>query len=272
MTAWEARVTRGTAPADRVDAELRYAFAAPVVREAAVWVDLGAGTGIAAGAAFGGERPSARAVLVDADAEALEEARRECGADVAAVVHADLQTAEGTHAVRQAIADLAPAGPVVVTCFGVLHQLADFTALVELLIALGDDGATVVIGVPDDASGALDDPHRRSAWSAGAVEELRRLLPAEAVRLRQVSVRASAIVGGDGGPSAPLGSVDVPAEQAPTTHLIAFGPQAQRLAPVSRARAADLEAERADARRRESDLAYLEARLAALEGAAAVPS
>jgi hypothetical protein len=34
---------------------------------------------------------------------------------------------------------------------------------------------------------------------------------------------------------------------------------------VALARAADLDAERADARRRESDLAYLEARLAQLE-------
>jgi SAM-dependent methyltransferase len=265
MTTWEARVHRGTAPADRVDAELRYAFAAPVVRDAALWVDLGCGTGIAAGGAFADVRPSARAVLVDADAEALEEARRECGADVAAVVHADLETTEGTSAVREALAELAVAGPVVVTCFGVMHQLADFTALVELLIALGEAGATVILSVPDDASGALDDPHRRSAWSAGAVEELRRLLPAEAVQLRQVAVRAAAIVGEQGGPSAPLGAVDVPAHQAPTSFLLAFGPQAQRLAPASRARAADLEAERADARRRESDLAYLEARLAALE-------
>ena len=37
------------------------------------------------------------------------------------------------------------------------------------------------------------------------------------------------------------------------------------LRPVALARAADLDAERADARRRESDLAYLEARLAQLE-------
>jgi hypothetical protein len=46
---------------------------------------------------------------------------------------------------------------------------------------------------------------------------------------------------------------------------LAFGPAAEKLAPASLARVADLDAERADARRRESDLAYLEARLAALE-------
>jgi SAM-dependent methyltransferase len=264
MTSWEARVTRGTAPAHRVDAELRYAFAAPLVREAALWVDLGCGTGVAAGAAWRGDRPAARAILVDAEPDALAEARRESGADVAAVVHADLETAEGAQAVRDAIEEAGVPGAVVVTCFDVLHQLADFTTLVDLLVELGER-ATVILSAPDDAAGALDDPHRRSAWSAGAAEELRRLLPPGAVSLRQVAVRAAAIVPAAGGPTAPLGAVDVGADQAPTAHLLAFGPGAAALAPASLARVADLEAERADARRRESDLAYLEARLAALE-------
>jgi SAM-dependent methyltransferase len=264
MTSWEARVTRGTAPADRVDAELRYTFAAPLVRDAALWIDLGCGTGVAAGAAWRGDRPAARAILVDAEADALAEAQRECGADVVAAVHADLETAQGAQAVRDAIEAAGVPGPVVVTCFDVLQQLADFTTLVDLLVELGER-ATVILSVPDDASGALEDPHRRSAWSAGAAEELRRLLPPGAVSLRQVAVRASAIVGAQGGTTAPLGSVDVPAGQAPTAHLLAFGAGAATLAPASLARVADLEAERADARRRESDLAYLEARLAALE-------
>ena len=58
-------------------------------------------------------------------------------------------------------------------------------------------------------------------------------------------------------------------DRAPAHHLLAFGAGADRLAPVALARAADLDAERADARRRESDLAYLEARLAQLEAPAA---
>jgi hypothetical protein len=179
-------------------------------------------------------------------------------------VHADLGAAEGAAAVRAAIDQAGADGPVVVTCFGLLHQLADFTAAVELLLALGER-ATVVLSVPDDAAGALDDPHRASAWSAGAAEELRRLLPPGALSFRQVPVRASAIVAAAGGGRVPLGDVDVPADPAATDHLLAFGEQAGRLTAAARARAADLNAERADARRRESDLAYLEARLAALE-------
>jgi SAM-dependent methyltransferase len=269
MPTWEARVSRGTAPADRVDAELRYAFAAPLVREAALWIDLGCGTGVPAGAAFAGRPLAGRAILVDHAAEALAEARRETGAEVAAAVEADLSTAEGAAAVRAAVAEAGIEGPRIVTCFDVLHQLTDFTVLVDLLLALGEDGATVVLSVPDDAAGALEDPHRASAWSAGAAEELRRLLPAGTVSLLQVPVRAAAIVPAAGGESAPLGSVTVAAGQAPSHHLLAFGADAARLQPASLARAADLDAERADARRRESDLAYLEARLAQVEAPAA---
>ncbi|HEY4095948.1 MAG TPA: methyltransferase domain-containing protein [Baekduia sp.] len=264
MPTWEARVSGATAPADRVDAEVRYAFAAPLLRDAALWIDLGCGTGVAAGAALAGGAV-ARAVLVDRSAEALAQARRECGAEVIAAVEADLETAEGIAAVRAAIAEARGGdGATVVTCFDVLHQLTDFTALVELLLALGAEGATVVLSVPDDAAGALDDPHRATAWSAGAAEELRRLMPEGAVVARQVPVRAAAIV--VDGESAPLGTVSISADQSAAHHLLAFGPDVARLTPVSHAHAAPLDDERADARRRESDLAYLEARVAQLEG------
>jgi SAM-dependent methyltransferase len=295
MPTWEARVSRATAPADRVDAELRYAFAAPLVRDAALWVDLGCGTGVAAGAALGGgggpaaggastggaDAAGVRTILVDKSGEALGEARRECGTEVVAAVEADLETAEGIAAVRAAIAAASvSSGAVLVTCLDVLAQLADVTALVALLVELGER-ATVVLSVPDDAAGALEDPHRVTAWSASAAEELRRLLPAGTLVARQVAVRASAIVVGDGaadgegagvagGQSAPLGAVAVGADQPAAHHLLAFGPDTARLRPVSGARVANVDAERTDARRRESDLAFLEARVAQLESPGAV--
>jgi SAM-dependent methyltransferase len=269
MPTWEARVSRGTAPADRVDAELRYALAAPLVREAALWIDLGCGTGVPAGAAFAGRPVAARALLADHDPDALAEAARETGVEVVAAVEADLATAEGATAVQAAVAGAGIDGPRVVTCFDVLHQLSDFTALVDLLLALGEDGATVLLSVPDDAAGALDDPRRASAWSAGAAEELRRILPPGTVRLHQVPVRAAVIVAAGEESTAALGEVTVAADQAPSHHLLAFGPGAADLAPAGRARPADVDAERADARRRESDLAYLEARLAQVQAPAA---
>lgn len=265
MSFWEARASRGTAPAQRVDGELRYRLVAPLVRDAALWVDLGAGTGIQAAAALGENVGARRTLLVDHDADALQEAARELRGGTVETLRADLAAADGTAAVREAVP--ADGGPVLVTCFDVLHQLEDFTALVELLIGLGEGGATVVLSVPDDAAGALQDPHRASAWSAGAAEELRRLLPAGAVALKQVAVRASAIVGADGATVA-LPEVAVAADDQPTAHLLAFGPDVQRLTAAGHARAADLEAERAEARRSVSDLAYLEARLAALEAPA----
>ena len=157
------------------------------------------------------------------------------------------------------------------TCFDVLHQLEDFTAAVELLLALGEtrDGGPQRARRRRGRRWTIRTA--RSAWSAGAAEELRRLLPAGAVAARQVPVRAAAIVP-DGGEveSAPLGSVDVGADQAPAHHLLAFGVGADAPRP---GRAGPRCRPRRRARRRpparESDLAYLEARLAQLEAPAA---
>jgi len=261
MSFWEARATRETAPDQRVEGELRYRLPPPPIRDAALWVDLGAGTGINQARALGSEPGARDILLVDVDADALAQAARELPG--ARTLQADLAAADGTAAVRRATAEAD--GDVVVTCFGVIHQLEDFTALVDLLLALGERGATVVLSAPDDQAGALEDPHRRSAWSAGAAEELRRLLPAEAVAFKQVAVRASAIAPAEDEASVALGEVAVGAADRPVAHLLAFGPGSARLAPVGLARAADVEAERAEARRAVSDLAWMEAKLASLE-------
>ena len=236
-----------TAPADRVDAELRYAWAAPLIRDAALWVDLGCGDGVAAGAA--GLGTSVRTVLVDRSAEALASARREAGTDVVAAVEADLGTAEGVASARAA-AD----GAEVITCFDLLPELEDFTALVGWLAGVD---ATVLLSVPD-GGGA-------TSWSASAAEELRRLLPAGAVVARQVPVRASAIVLDGATASAPIDPVPLAAGLTAAHHLLAFGPGAGRLVAASAAFPVDLASERTTTHHRDADVAYLEARLAQLE-------
>lgn len=40
MSFWEARATRETAPDQRVEGELRYRLAAPLIRDAALWLSL----------------------------------------------------------------------------------------------------------------------------------------------------------------------------------------------------------------------------------------
>jgi hypothetical protein len=229
-----------TAPADRVDAELRYAWAAPLIRDAALWVELGCGDGVAAGAAGLG---AVRTALVDRDAEAVAGARREVGTAVVAAVEADLGTAEGV-AAAGAATDVE--GPVVVTCFDLLDELEDSTALVGWL---GEIEATVLVSVR----------------GAGVAEELRRLLPAGTLVARQVPVRASAIVLDGAAESAPIGPVAIAPELAVVHHLLAFGPEAGRLGAVSAARAMDAAAEATTAHHRDADVAYLEARLAQLE-------
>src|ERR1700712_1920282 len=99
MPTWEARVSRGTAPAERVDGELRYALVAPLVRDAALWVDLGCGTAVTAAAALAGAPLRARALLVDQAPDALDEARRELPVADSTALEADLATAAGADAV-----------------------------------------------------------------------------------------------------------------------------------------------------------------------------
>src|SRR3954454_8497983 len=91
---WQERITGETPPSIRIEHELRYATAAPLVRSAPVWLDLGCGAGLAAAAALRGDG-TARAVLVDASADALAEAAREVPADEVVPVTADLASDEG---------------------------------------------------------------------------------------------------------------------------------------------------------------------------------
>ncbi|HET6509504.1 MAG TPA: hypothetical protein VFG42_22085 [Baekduia sp.] len=174
--------------------------------------------------------------------------------DLGRDVDADLATPAGVAAAATALEEAATDGArLVVTVFDVLDGLDDVAPLMEWLVGVADR-ATVVLSVP---------------WSPNQVEELRRLVPSEiaTVVARQVPVRASAIVTDDDPATPPLGAVTLDPAATAAHHLLAFGPDAHRLRPVAAARAADLAAERQRAREQAADLAYLEARVAQLEGA-----
>jgi hypothetical protein len=255
MVEWQERITRDTRPSIRVEHHLRYAAAAPIVREATTWCDLGCGTGVAAADALG-DAELDRVVLVDADAGALETAGRDLRPREVVRVQADLATEDGVRAAREALG--AEPGAAV-TCFEVLEHLETFVPLVGALVELGEAGATVVLSVPNDAFWALENPFHHTMWGEGAFEELRRLLPADAVVARQVPLDGShLLLDGAGGP------LEVPAvpprEDAVPSHFVcAFGPAARLLAPGALAVPSDLDGQRTWERQRESNLALLEA-------------
>jgi SAM-dependent methyltransferase len=256
MPQWERRLTRVSHPARRLEHELRYRLVAPLVARAELWVDLGCGTGIGAATALAGALPPG-VLLVDVDEDALAEARNELpGADALA---ADLASVEGTGVVREAIGEAS----AVVTCFGTLAHLSDFTACVELLAGLAERCA-VVLSVPNDAVWAIENPFHPTMWGEGAFDELRRVVPAEHVILEQVPIAASAIVG-PGATHAPLASAHVANERVASDFLLAFGPGTDALAPVAGARAVDAAGARQFERQRDSELALLAARVAELE-------
>ena len=260
MADWQERITRDTKPSIRVEHDLRYAAAAPFVAGAATWCDLGCGTGVAAADALG-DTPLARVVLVDADADALDQAGRDLQARDVVRVQADLATEEGVAAVLAALGD---GEPGTITCFEVIEHLTTFVPLVGALVELGEQGWTVVLSVPNDAFWALENPYHETMWGEGAFDELRRLLPADAVVARQVPLDGShLVVEGRDGPLE-LPPVTPRPDAVPSHFIAAFGPRAGELASRALAIPSDLDGRRTWERQRESTLAVLEAELAEL--------
>jgi hypothetical protein len=254
---WQERITRETPPAIRVEHDLRYALAAPLVRGAPAWLDLGCGVGLAAADALAGEGP-VRAVLVDADADAVAEAARAVPAGEAVPVVADLASDDGLAAVRDA---LGTARDGVVTCFEVIEHLERFIGAVELLVELAETrGFTVLLSVPNDAFWPVESPWHATMWGEGSFEELRRLLPADHVMASQVPLRGSAIVLHGTTPPAP-GDLAARDDAVPSHFIAAFGPRAAALVPLAAVTMADLAAERRWERTREANLAFAEATL-----------
>jgi len=260
MADWQERITRDTKPSIRVEHDLRYAAAAPIVRDAAAWADLGCGAGVAAADALGAQALG-RVVLVDSDADALHQAGRDLNTRETVRVQADLATETGVAEVRSA---LAGGPPGIVTCFEVLEHLETFVPLVEALIALGAEGWTVVLSVPNDAFWALENPYHHTMWGEGAFEELRRLLPADTVIAHQVPLDGSHLVVEASGGTLEVPPVQPRPDAVPSHFVAAFGPQRERLVSRALAIPSDLDGRRTWERQRESTLAVLEAELAEL--------
>lgn len=255
MSDWRQRLASAGAQDERLERELRYRFVAPLVRDAAVWCDLG-GDPAAAAAALGEERP-ARIVL----AGTSEDEAAELGPGTEAL-EADLGSPEDLRAVHGALLAGDAEGDRVATCLVALETLERFAPLVELLVELAEQHeVTAVLAVPD-ASAAAEPPAGPPVWGEAAVEELRRLLPEGHVLFRQVPLAGSAVAAVEGGPQRRDIPVDVDPGQAPTHVLAAFGPRAGRLTGVASAAPADVAARRAWQRGLEADAALVRTLLA----------
>ena len=261
---WEERITRATHPTIRIEHEVRYRWAVPLIREAPVWCDLGCGNGIAAASALGGPFDG-RAVLVDVADDILRQAEREIGSDRTVTVRADLTAAADLERLRDVLLEEEPAGGCI-TCFEVIEHLTSFVPLVETLVDLTEGHRfTVALSVPNDAFWTIENPFHHTMWGEGAFEELRRLLPEGHVVGRQVALQGSlALVEGDGGGRHAV-ELESPAAATPSHFLVGMGPGAARLAGAAAVRDADVVEQRRWERQRESDLAVLKALIAQVD-------
>jgi hypothetical protein len=255
---WQERITRDTEPAIRVEHELRYALAAPLVHASALWCDLGCGTGVGAARGLGGKLPP-RTLLVDVSEEALETARRELPGENVSTIAADLSTGDGVAAVTAALTEQAGEGAGTITCFECIEHLDSFVPLVSKLVELAERHAfTVVLSVPNDAFWAIENPHHHTVWGEGAFEELRTLLPADHLMLRQVVLQGSALVrGDDADPELRPADVELEPGGVPSHLLVAFGPERERVGPKAAVAQVDMEEQRRWERQREADLSML---------------
>jgi SAM-dependent methyltransferase len=258
MPDWQERITRETNPAVRVEHDLRYRLAEPLILGARTWADLGCGNGIAAADAVGGMYPG-RAVLVDVEERALETAAAELRAGETVKLAADLADREQLARVRAAI--LEGEGPRTITCFEVIEHLSTFVPLVEMLSEVAEGGeATVLLSVPNDDFWAIENPYHASTWGEGSFAELRSLLAGGTVVARQLALQGSAVVPEGRDDEKVAASVELRAEGAVPTHfLAAMGPEAATLGVHADVAQTDLDDVRRWERQREADLAHMDA-------------
>lgn len=258
MSNWQERITHETAPAIRVEHELRYRLAAPLIIDCETWADLGCGSGVAAAAALGKGRPPS-VVLVDVDEASAAVAAAELAVADATLLRGDLTDPDALNRIESAL--LAGGGDRVVTCFEVIEHLATFLPLVEWCGRLARDAnVTFAISVPNDAFWSIENPHHQTMWSAGAFDQLLRLLPDQRTVMRQVALSGSAIVAAQGQREAHEIVAVAGGPDAVATHFIAaFGPRHAEVAGGALAVETDLLAQRRWERERDSNLALAEA-------------
>ena len=257
MTSWEARVTRGTAPARprRRRAALRASSPRSSARPrcgstsaaARAWPPAPRWAAPRPRCARDPRRPRRRALgRGAARAAAPTSARRSWPTSRP-------PRAPPRCATRSRPARRDPASSPASTCCTTSRTSSP---LVDLLVELGAR-ATVVLSVPDDASGAIETRtgaargrrvRPRSCAACCPPARSARAGRARAPRRSRRRRRFERAAGQRRRPRRPA---------RPSHYLLAFGADAARLAPASLARVADLEAERADARRRTSELAFL---------------
>ncbi|HEU4974338.1 MAG TPA: methyltransferase domain-containing protein [Baekduia sp.] len=251
MTHWEERIDGATDPALVDDHVARYAFAAPLVRTSATWVDLGCGNAVAAARAID-QRPE-RTVLVDVSAEAVAAAARELGGGAETHVR-DLADAEDLAWLSELLAGAA--SPICVTAFEVVEHLEHFDGLLRCLVQASENGADVVLSVPNDAFWGTQNPYHRTIWSAPAIDELRSMLPPETRFGAQYELSGSWVTpDGDAQPG-PAAVAGRGSGAVPSQFVLSFGPRVADAEPVAAVRVADWAARRRWERQREADLAY----------------
>lgn len=256
MPDWYERITQETPPDILAEHDLRYALAAPLIADAALWCDLGCGNGIGAANALAGRRPRGGLVLVDNEPQAIAAATRELDAPAAVTLVADLASADDLARVREHLA-----GDVrtVVTCFEVVEHLERFVPLMTMLSELVErSDTTVLMSVPNDAFWNMKNPYHQAAWGEGAMDELRSALPAGHVVLHQVPLSGSAVLPA-GAHERFEAAVEAHAAGEPTHFVVAMGPQAERVAGGAQVAQVDTAAHRSWERQREANLAFAEA-------------
>jgi hypothetical protein len=267
MARWEERIERGSDPSIVVEHVVRYRFALPLISGADLWIDLGCGSGYPAALATAMlEAAPRRTLLVDVDPDAAKVAAGNLAPLRPDRLEADLAEAGGRNAIAAAIR-ATDAERLAISCFETLEHLEQFSGVVAWLRAqVEQNGADVVLSVPNEAFWTIENPIHKSTWGEGAFAELLSMLP-EHTAWSQFPVNGSWIAA-EGDDSA---TTDIRAEpgdaRVPSHFLVALGPHRERLRVAAGAMRTDLRERRRWEREREARLSWLEQRVGDLEQA-----